>query len=1046
MTSPLSRGVFRLVISLLAVTAVARAQGPASLVADVNPFTAITNPGSSPELGAQVGTSGPIVFAATHANSGAELWRVSSTGLSPSLVCDIRPGTAGSNPSGFVTAGNLVFFLADDGSHGQEVWRTDGTTAGTWLVRDIMPGPASCTASSLVAFQGQLWFRANNGVNGHELWSSNGTLAGTTIVVDLEPGPVSSFATELTVVGSTLYFAASTTAYGNELWKSGGSQATTVLVRDIRGGDLSSAPQQLTAVGSLLYFSADTPASGRELWKSDGTTAGTVMVEEILSGSLSSTPQNLTAVGSLLYFTAVQSPTGREPWVSDGTSAGTSNLRDIRFGTTGSDPAEFVARGSTLIFTADDGVNGRELWKSDGTPVGTVLVSDIRAGAASSLPSGLTLIEQGTGPLTISYVYFTATDGINGGELWRSNGTAAGTVMVADLVPGAGGSGPSEFLQTAGLRGSSFLFRASGPYGHELWRSNGSAASTTSFDLNPPAADSRPELLAADGTRSFFTADDGVTGRELWVTNGTAAGTMRLADIMSGPGSSFPHGGVMWNGRLYFAAESAGAGVELWRSDGTTLGTQLVADTNPGPADGNPLWLTVFAGNLYFSADDGSGGRELWRSTLFGTARLLDLEPGAVGSDPAELTVFGSRLVFVATTSAEGRELFATPGTAFGTGLLADVVPGIAGSNPVELTAAGNLLYFRASDGVTGPELWRSDGTGPGTTQVIDLWPGATGANPTGLTALQFVPGTWTLCFVANNQVFGSEVFRSDGTQAGTIPVRDVWPGAGSSSPTALTRMQQPGGDLLLFAAADGTAGLEPFRSSGTPASTIRLFDIQSGIGSSFPPTGGWFLALPNGRQVLFPASDRLTGLELWRHDVVTGITSLHQDVNAGPAPGNPTLPLLMGARLVFTANDGTYGSEPWSMATMAIAPLYGQGCGGSSSLTAELQPTDTPYQGNASFGYQIAGAPPLRGAFLLFDFQRSNVGYGACTVLVQPYIVHFLVTSGAGSATFPLPVSSNPAFLGMIIDAQALILDQPAPIAGLLSATNAVEVILGPN
>ena len=45
-----------------------------------------------------------------------------------------------------------------------------------------------------------------------------------------------------------------------------------------------------------------------------------------------------------------------------------------------------TAVGDTLFFTADDGVNGNELWKSDGTEAGTVLVKDINPGSGSSSP------------------------------------------------------------------------------------------------------------------------------------------------------------------------------------------------------------------------------------------------------------------------------------------------------------------------------------------------------------------------------------------------------------------------------------------------------------------------------------------------------------------------------------------------------------------------------------------------------------------------------------------------------------------------------------
>src|SRR6185503_19760034 len=83
--------------------------------------------------------------------------------------------------------------------------------------------------------------------------------------------------------------------------------------------------------------------------------------------------------------------------------------------------------GSTLFFTACDGIRGVELWKSDGTDAGTVLVKDIRPGLLTSAPDQLTAMG--------GALYFTANDNINGVALWKSDGTDAGTVLVKKMAP-----------------------------------------------------------------------------------------------------------------------------------------------------------------------------------------------------------------------------------------------------------------------------------------------------------------------------------------------------------------------------------------------------------------------------------------------------------------------------------------------------------------------------------------------------------------------------------------------------------------------------------
>ncbi len=110
--------------------------------------------------------------------------------------------------------------------------------------------------------------------------------------------------------------------------------------------------------------------------------------------------------------------------------------------------------------------------------------------------------------------------------------------------------------------------------------------------------------------------------------------------------------------------------------------------------------------------------------------------------------------------------------------LVKDIFPGVFSSNPRYLTAVGNTLFFQAYDGVNGSELWKSDGTAAGTV-LVDILPGSytSSSNPGGLTAV----GN-TLYFRANDRVNGRELWKSDGTAAGTVLVKDIRPGSSGSS------------------------------------------------------------------------------------------------------------------------------------------------------------------------------------------------------------------------------------------------------------------------
>src|SRR5437763_1879216 len=137
---------------------------------------------------------------------------------------------------------------------------------------------------------------------------------------------------------------------------------------------------------------------------------------------------------------------------------------DINANTLSSSPSAIGAIGSTAYFTADDGLHGVEVWKSDGTAAGTGLLKDINPGSASSGPRNLTNVN-GT-------LFFVAGEGVNGIELWKSDGTAAGTALVKDIVAGSVSASPSDLTNVNGT-----LFLATGD-GTALWKSDGTAAGT----------------------------------------------------------------------------------------------------------------------------------------------------------------------------------------------------------------------------------------------------------------------------------------------------------------------------------------------------------------------------------------------------------------------------------------------------------------------------------------------------------------------------------------------------------------------------------------
>jgi ELWxxDGT repeat protein len=465
------------------------------------------------------------------------------------------------------------------------------------------------------------------------------------------------------------------------------------LLLDINPGAGSSNPARMLVIGSEAYFTANDGTHGNALWKTDGTAAGTVMVADL-------TPWNLTNVNGELFFSVDNGPNDQQLWKSDGTTAGTVMLADAYSRLDGNPVDGYFGYGfreltnvnGTLYFRADDGTHGGELWKSDGTAAGTVMVKDINPGALGSYPNDLTNVN-GT-------LYFAADDGIHGFELWRSDGSPSGTALVKDLNPGSGWGLRSGYFQLANFNGTLYFGATGGAGG--LWKSDGTAAGTVQVKNGLSSIFS---FTNVDGTL-YFSANDGVHGGELWKSDGTAAGTVLVKDINSfydsyGAGyGSYPADLTNVNGTLYFNADDRTHGRELWKSDGTTAGTALVKDILPGASitgfgySGGATGLTNVNGTLYFSAYDGIHGSELWQSdgTAAGTTLVQDINPGPNGSTPYYLTNLNGTLLFAANDGVHGNELWElAPAASTLTLSPTSLPPATVGDSyaPVTITATG---------------------------------------------------------------------------------------------------------------------------------------------------------------------------------------------------------------------------------------------------------------------------------------------------------------------------------------------------------------------
>lgn len=358
-----------------------------------------------------------LIFAAKDESSGKELWFYDVKTQEAGLIKDIYPGKTDSLPCMLANANGTIVVFAFDNQHRASLWTTDGTPSGTVKIKEnLSPRPLQWP----VVIGNTVFFVANDDVHGFELWKSDGTSAGTVLVKDIAPGAANSNIGSTASVGKTVYFSADDGTTGKELWKSDGTPDGTVLVKDLIPGKAGSNPHSLTNVGNVLHFGGEPDG----WWKSDGTSKGTVKVDkQLFVEDFITLKHSLLVVGredenSEIYALWKASPdTGRLEMIKEFVDFGLS----------------FVVFNNLLYFSADDCKHGEALWKSDGTSAGTLLVSDINGvETQDTLPIITDLTVAG------DTLFFDGNDGIHGTELWKTDGTEKGTLMVKDLATGSG--------------------------------------------------------------------------------------------------------------------------------------------------------------------------------------------------------------------------------------------------------------------------------------------------------------------------------------------------------------------------------------------------------------------------------------------------------------------------------------------------------------------------------------------------------------------------------------------------------------------------------
>ena len=414
-----------------------------------------------------------------------------------------------------------------------------------------------------------------------------------------------------------------------------------------------------------------------------------------------------------------------------------------------------------IIHAAIHPLNGCELWVSEGDMESTTMLLDINS-AGDSLPGnalGFTSISNEQG----EFVFFDADNGIDGRELWVSDGTAIGTHIVHDLFSQNSIDATSKLVPFA--QGIVFTTTSN----TILWANSSDVVELSQiplFDNSSQAILNSSLSMLSANTYSILNSD----GDNLWFiakdSNGdiepyhlSLSGQLTAYDVNPNGNSLVGSSVFTDQGLVVVATENSGRQLALLSSGSTSWLTSLM-DTTTGnwPTNvGTGLGLHYLSNKVIFDAQTTGVNPALW-SYDFNNGMTTSLSTEIViPGERTDAIINGGKIFFDCVTATFGSELCSSDGTIDGTTVATDLSNGVVDSDVRHIAAIGNDIVFIASADNVGFALWSIDSSGQIELQY-DPYQGIGNNSDSGQYGQMIITDTQVI-FVAHDGINGNELF-----------------------------------------------------------------------------------------------------------------------------------------------------------------------------------------------------------------------------------------------------------------------------------------------